>query len=77
MPRAMKQIDMHGKRLLEAEQLFYGLLDEVRLKRGEQEVLFITGTGAIQEMLKRLADEQGLNWYVPLANRGCIVVEFE
>lgn len=68
---------MHGKRLKEAEDLFYAILDETRLKKGEQEVLFITGSGAIRDMLQRLAREQELNAYVPMSNRGCIVVEFE
>jgi hypothetical protein len=77
MPKAMRQIDMHGKRLKDAEELFYRLLDEVRLKKAEEEIFFITGIGPIQDMLKKLSKEQGLNHYVPLANRGCIVVEFE
>ena len=73
----MKQIDLHGKRLKEAEEIFHTLLNQTRMTGKNQETLFITGTGPIQEMLKKLAKEQELNAYVPMANRGCIVVEFE
>ena len=73
----MQQIDMHKKRLKEAEEIFHECLNEARLKQEAREICFITGTGPIQEMLKRLAKEQQLNAYVPMANPGCIVIEFE
>ncbi len=73
----MKQIDMHGKRVADAEKAFDTLLNEARLGKKLIEITFVTGTGAIQEMLKRRASEQDLYHYIPLANRGCIVIEFE
>jgi hypothetical protein len=73
----MKSYDLHGKRLKEAEDLFYEILNEVRMKREPLEVNFITGTGVIQNRYKEMAAEQDLNAHIPMANRGCIVVEFE
>jgi DNA-nicking Smr family endonuclease len=73
----MKQIDMHGKRIAEVEEIFFTLLNESRMKAKLIEVMFITGTGAIQEWLKQKSSEQDLYHYVVMANRGCIVVEFE
>ena len=60
-----------------AEELFYSLLNETRLKQGELEVTFVTGVGLIQGRLKELAAEHSLNHYVPMHNRGCLVVEIE
>lgn len=73
----MKQIDMHGRQVKEAEEVFYQHLNEARLKNELIEVTFVTGTGAIQVALKKLCAAQDLYHYVPLANRGCIVIEFE
>jgi len=75
--KKMREYDLHGKRLKEAEDLFYEILNAVRLQGKAQEVNFITGSGVIQERFKVMAAEQDLNAYIPLANRGCIVVEFE
>jgi hypothetical protein len=73
----MRTHDLHGKRVAEAEDFFHQILGEVRMKRSTEEVTFITGTGVIQEKIKELATQQGLNVYVPMSNRGVIVVEFE
>lgn len=64
-------------RVKEAEDLFYALLNETRLKGQELEVTFITGVGLIQNRLKELAVENALNHYVPMNNRGCLIVEIE
>lgn len=73
----MREFDLHGYKLPDAEEFFYKLLSEIRMKKRSEEINFITGTGKIQELLKKLAKEQDLNSYSPMANRGCIVVEFE
>ena len=72
-----REIDTHGLSLKAAEELFYSTLNEVRLKKTELEVTFITGVGRIQSRFKELSQEHDLNHYVPMNNRGCIVVEFE
>ena len=73
----MKSHDLHGLKVSESEALFMKYLNEARVSGKIVEVNFITGTGKIQERLKKLALENDLNSYVPLSNRGCIVVEFE
>lgn len=72
-----RQIDTHGMTVLQAETIFDKLLSEIRLKREEVEVTFVTGTGLVQLRLKDLATANDLNFYVPLNNRGVLVVEFE
>ena len=71
------EIDLHGRRVAEAEEVFFEVLNEVRMKGKPREVVFITGPGKIQERFKGLAKEHDLNAYIPLANRGCLIVEFE
>ena len=73
----IKEYDLHGMRLKEAEDFFYEILNDVRLKRKSLEINFITGTGVIQNRIKEMAAAQDLTAYIPLANRGCIIVEFE
>ncbi|MCB0405248.1 MAG: Smr/MutS family protein [Bdellovibrionales bacterium] len=73
----MRELDLHGKLVAEAEDIFHEILNEVRMNGRAQEVMFITGVGKIQERLKMLASEQDLNHYVQMGNRGVLVVEFE
>jgi hypothetical protein len=73
----MRTHDLHGKRLTEAEEFFHQILGEIRMKRASEEVAFITGSGVIQGRIKDLATQEGLTAYVPMNNRGIIVVEFE
>lgn len=75
----MKQLnlDLHGKTQAETEEVFMKQLDEARLKKAMIEVTFITGIGVLQRKLKALAEEQGLEWHVVMANPGCIVIYFE
>lgn len=73
----MKDIDLHGKRLLEAEKIFEAQLNDARLKSKWIEIQFITGAGPIRDRILALAQEHGLHHYIPMHNRGCIVVEFE
>lgn len=68
---------MHGKRLHEAEAEFYELLNRARVDDKPQQVRFITGQGAIQQMLQKMAKEHDLEAYILLANRGVLVVHFE
>lgn len=77
MKRGIKEIDLHGWKLADAEKLFYELLNEARFQRKIIERLFITGTGVIRERFLVLAKEHDCHAYIPLANRGCIIVEFE
>ena len=77
MKTGINEIDLHGWKLQEAEKLFFDLLNEARIKRVLIEKLFITGTGAIRERYRELADAHDCRYYIPMANRGCIVVEFE
>ena len=74
---AMREFDLHGYRLPDVEDFFYKLLSEIRMKKRHEEINFITGTGKIQVLLKKLSKEQELHTYIPMANGGCIVVEFE
>ncbi|MEZ4750292.1 MAG: hypothetical protein R3B54_06610 [Bdellovibrionota bacterium] len=73
----MRQLDLHGKLVAEAEEIFHDILNDVRMKDRAEEVMFITGVGKIQDRLKALASEQDLNHYVQMGNRGVLVVEFE
>ena len=73
----MLDIDLHGFTVREAEEIFHSKLNESRLQKRLIEVNFITGIGDIQARLKELAHEQDLYFYVPMHNRGCIVIEFE
>jgi len=71
------EIDLHGYLLVDAERVFFDFLNEARLKNKAKEVTFITGTGKIQELLMRLGKENEVHSYIPLANRGCLIMEFE
>lgn len=71
------EIDLHGYLLADAERVFYEFLNEARLNKKAKEVTFITGTGKIQERLMRLGRENDVHSYIPLANRGCLIMEFE
>ena len=73
----MKSIDLHGYKVADTEKFFYDQLNAARLKSTLVEVMCITGTGVIRERLLALAKENDLNHYVPMSNRGCIVIEFE
>ncbi|MCB0417435.1 MAG: hypothetical protein H6617_10730 [Bdellovibrionaceae bacterium] len=73
----MRELDLHGKLVAEAEEIFHDILNEVRMKGRSEEVMFITGVGKIQDRLKALASGQDLNHYVQMGNRGVLVVEFE
>ena len=77
MPRPIPDIDLHGKTVAEAERIFEEWLNRSRVDGHLIEMQFIVGTGKIMDRLKGLAKEYGLNAYVPLGNRGCLVVEFE
>lgn len=73
----MKELDLHGKRVADAEALFFDHLNNSRLKDVLEVICFITGQGLIRERLLAMAKEHELYHYVPLANRGCVVIEFE
>ena len=73
----MLDIDLHGMTIKEAEEVFHQQLNECRMENRLIEVNFITGIGDIQARFKEMAAEQGLHFYVPMHNRGCIVIEFE
>lgn len=73
----MDSLDLHGKKVAEAEKIFFDYLDKARLSKKLIEVNFITGTGLIQNRFLALSKEHDLNAYVPMHNRGCIVIEFE
>ncbi len=71
------ELDLHGRRVLDAEEIFYQYLNESRQKRNLIELHFITGAGKIQNRLKEMSVEFDLNHDVQLGNRGVLVVEFE
>jgi len=71
------EYDMHGRTVAEAEAFFHQILNESRLARKTQEVVFITGTGKIQTRLRELAKSHEIHAYIPLANLGCLIMEFE
>ncbi len=73
----MESLDLHGKKVAEAESIFFDYLDKARLGKRLIEVNFITGTGLIQTRYLALAKEHQCNAYIPMHNRGCIVIEFE
>ena len=73
----MVEVDLHGLKVAEAEKVFYDRLNTSRLAKSLEVVSFITGTGLIRERLLVLAKENDLYHYSPLANRGCVVIEFE
>ena len=73
----MVELDLHGLKVAEAEKVFFDRLNTSRLAKSLEVVSFITGTGLIRERLLVLAKENDLYHYVPLANRGCVVIEFE
>lgn len=73
----VQTFDIHGKNQQETEELFMNLLNECRLKKEELEVTFITGVGVLQKRLQKLAIGLDLEWHIPMANAGCIVIYFE
>jgi DNA-nicking Smr family endonuclease len=74
---SIRSIDLHGKKVADAEALFNEWLNRSRLERRLFEIQFITGNGKIHSRLKALASHHDLYHYVPLSNRGVIVIEFE
>ena len=72
-----KTFDTHGLRVAETEAIFYRELDRVRLAGKAETITFITGVGKNRDRLQELAREAGLVHYVPWANNGMIVIEFE
>ncbi len=72
-----KTFDTHGMRQHEAEAIFFRELDRVRLAGLSETITFITGVGKNRERLAMLAKDAGLVNYVPWANHGMIVIEFE
>jgi DNA-nicking Smr family endonuclease len=73
----VKELDLHGKKVAEAEDVFFEFLNSSRLKKELKVICLITGTGLIRERLLALCQEHDLYHYSPLANRGCVVIEFE
>ena len=73
----MKSIDLHGRTVAEAVAVFEDWLNRSRMDGKLIEIQFIVGTGKIMDRLKELATREGLYAYVPMANRGCLVIEFE
>ncbi len=73
----MKNIDLHGKTVKEAEAVFDEYLNRARMERQLIEIQFITGNGKIQTRLKELVKLHDIHSYVPLNNAGCIVIEFQ
>ncbi len=73
----MLELDLHGKKVDEAESVFFDHLNNSRLKDVLEVVCFITGHGLIRERFLELAKKHELYHYLPLANRGCVVIEFE
>ena len=73
----MKELDLHGKKVADAEALFFDYLNNSRLADELKVICFVTGHGLIRERLLVLAKEHELYHYVPMANRGCVVIEFE
>ena len=73
----LQELDLHGLLVAEAEKVFFDKLNTSRLRKTLEVICFITGTGLIRERLLALAKEQDLYHYIPMANRGCVVIEFE
>ena len=48
-----------------------------RLKGKLIEVTFLTGVGTLRDKLEEMAKKYQLNYYIPMGNAGCIVIEFE
>jgi hypothetical protein len=72
-----KSFDTHGRSVAETEAIFHRELDRVRLARKAETITFITGVGKNRDRLAELARQAGLVHYVPWANNGMIVIEFE
>jgi hypothetical protein len=72
-----KSFDTHGRSVAETEAIFHRELNRVRLAGKAETITFITGVGENRERLAELARQAGLVHYVPWANNGRIVIEFE
>ena len=77
MPATITSLDLHGKTVAESEAIFNDWLNRSRMGKRLIEIEFITGPGKIHSRLRALAQASDLYHYVPLNNRGCLVVEFE
>jgi DNA-nicking Smr family endonuclease len=70
-------LDLHGKNQEETENIFIDFLNQARLKKRTIEVLFITGVGVLQRKLQKMAQENDLEFIIPLSNPGQITIYFE
>jgi len=75
--KPIPSIDLHGYLVSAAAQVFFQKLNQARMDNKLVEINFITGSGKIQQKFIELATQNELKHYIPMQNRGCIIIEFE
>lgn len=74
----IKQYDLHGFTVPEAERLIDSTVAEIRQNNTPQEVEFITGSGIIKDAVKRILTlDYRLNPRGKLSNSGIVIVYIE
>jgi len=70
-------VDFHGFRLLDAEIDIHLIIGAAKASQNTEIVQFITGHGAIREMLERILKEYDIGYAEKLGNSGVIIAEIE
>lgn len=77
MPLMELIYDLHGLLLEDLDQLFDKYIYKAFIEN-KQSVKFITGSGKLQKRIIELCDLfYGFSYYIPMHNRGEIVVMFD
>ena len=67
-----KEIDLHGYRVDDVRQKVDSIVGQARIFKLEEECAFITGTGVIQEEVRKILSEYDLDYHTPSHNLGII-----
>lgn len=72
-----RTIDFHGAKLLDAEIDIHLTIGAARAAQEPEIVRFVTGHGAIKEMLMNILDEYDIGYAEQLGNTGAILAVVE